>query len=209
LKKDLPVWLGAGAGALVVITRWFGWAAAGGVDRLADRAVVASYAAAAAIGFIGLTRVHLRAVAARRPLWGYSLLLLLAMYGYAGLLLVEPPSAPLPDWIFQNVLGAIFSTMYGLIAFFITSAAWRAFRVRSWETAALLGAAVVALLGNAALGERIVPGWDALLGWLMAVPVTGGFRAIQIGAALGALGTAMRVLTGLERSHLGRPSGSA
>jgi hypothetical protein len=205
LRKDLPIWLGTVAGGFVVATRWSAWVSATGLDRAADRLIVASYAAAAAVGFIGLTRVHLRAIDARRPLWGYSVVLLVAMYGYAGLLLLQPASAPLPSWIFQNVMGPVFSTMYGLIAFFITSAAYRAFRVRSLESAALLAAAAVALLGNSALGERLWPGWDGLVGWIMAVPVTGGFRAIQVGAALGALGTAVRVLLGLERSHMGTP----
>lgn len=206
LRKDLPMWLGAAAGFFVVATRWLSLGAATGADRMADRFIVASYAAAAAVGFIGLTRVHLRAIAAHRPLWGYSALLLVVMYGYAILLMVQPANAFLPNWVFQNVMGPIFSTMFGLIAFFITSAAYRSFRIRNWESVALLGAAIVALLGNAALGDRLWSGWDGLLRFLMAVPVTGGFRAIQIGAALGALGTAVRVLTGLERSHLGWPS---
>jgi len=203
MRKDLPVWLGSLAGGFVVATRWFAWASATGLDRTVDRLIVASYAVAAAVGFIGLTRVHLRAIDARRPLWGYSIVLLVAMYGYAGLLFFQPASAPVPDWIFQNVMGPVFATMYGLIAFFITSAAYRAFRIRNAESAVLLVAAAVALLGNSALGTRIWPGWDGLVAWIMAVPVTGGFRAIQVGAALGALATAVRVLLGLERSHLG------
>ncbi len=205
MRKDLPIWLGTLAGGFVVATRWFSLVNATGIDRTADRLIVASYAAAAAVGFIGLTRVHLRAIEARRPLWGYSIVLLVAMYGYAGVLFLLPTSAPLPNWIFQNVMGPIFSTMYGLIAFFITSAAYRAFRVRSLESALLLAAAALALLGNSALGGRIWQGWDGVLAWIMAVPVTGGFRAVQVGAALGALGTAVRVLLGLERSHLGSP----
>jgi hypothetical protein len=205
MRKDLPVWLGSIFGGFVVATRWFAWASATGLDRTVDRLIVASYAAAAAVGFIGLSRVHLRAISARRPLWGYSILLLVAMYGYAILLFFQPAAAPLPDWIFQNVMGPVFATMYGLIAFFITSAAYRAFRVRSLESAILLGAAAIALLGNSALGDHIWRGWDGMLAWIMAVPVTGGFRAVQVGAALGALGTAVRVLLGLERSHLGSP----
>ncbi len=205
MRKDLPIWLGTLAGGFVVATRWFSLVNATGIDRTADRLIVASYAAAAAVGFIGLTRVHLRAIEARRPLWGYSIVLLVAMYGYSGVLFLLPTSAPLPNWIFQNVMGPIFSTMYGLIAFFITSAAYRAFRVRSLESALLLAAAALALLGNSALGGRIWQGWDGVLAWIMAVPVTGGFRAVQVGAALGALGTAVRVLLGLERSHLGSP----
>ena len=207
MRKDLPIWLGTMAGAFVVATRWFTLVNATGVDRMADRLIVASYAAAAAVGFIGLTRVHLRAIDARRPLWGYSIVLLVAMYGYAGLLFFLPASAPLPSWIFQNVMGPVFSTMYGLIAFFITSAAYRAFRARSLESGILLAAAAIALLGNSAVGGKIWHGWDGMVAWIMAVPVTGGFRAIQVGAALGALGTAVRVLLGLERSHMGSPQG--
>ena len=56
------------------------------------------------------------------------------------------------------------------------------------------------------IGEQI-PGIGEYLSrfqnWLMDVPNVAGRRAIFIGAALGAVATGVRIILGIERSHLG------
>ena len=39
--------------------------------------------------------------------------------------------------------------------------------------------------------------------WLIDIPNNAGRRAIMMGAAIGAIATGLRVIIGLERSHLG------
>lgn len=58
------------------------------------------------------------------------------------------------------------------------------------------------MLGETPLGD-LFGGLGRFAGWLLRVPATGAYRAIQIGATLGALATALRVLLGIERAHLG------
>ncbi len=106
-------------------------------------------------------------------------------------------------WLYDHVFAPCNSTMFALLAFFVASAAFRAFRARNTEAALLLTAAIVMMLGRAPLGRAL---WDALpdiAQWLLDVPSNGGRRAIMMGAAVGAIATGLRVIVGLERSHLG------
>ena len=53
--------------------------------------------------------------------------------------------------------------------------------------------------GVPVVGEYLV----VLKDWILDVPNNAARRAIFIGAALGAISTGLRVILGLERSHLG------
>lgn len=207
LRQRLPLWLGALAGAYVVAGRFVPRGADPGFAETGDRWIIASAAAAVLVGVINLTRIHLDRVLRRRAGWHESAVLLGAMYGYALVVLATSPAAPAADWVFRNVMAPLYATMFSLIAFFVTTAAYRAFRARTLEGAVLLIAAVVALIGLSPLGDTLLHGWGGLAEWLLAVPVAGAYRAIQVGAALGALATAVRILLGLERAHLGGGGG--
>jgi hypothetical protein len=94
-------------------------------------------------------------------------------------------------------------TMFSLLAFFIASAAFRAFRMRSFEATLLAIAAVIVMLGRVPVGAQI---WDKLpviSDWIMNVPQMAAKRAIMIGAALGAISTGLKVILGIERNYLG------
>jgi hypothetical protein len=94
-------------------------------------------------------------------------------------------------------------TMFSLLAFFIASAAFRSFRVRTVEAALLAAAAIIVMLGRVPVGAEI---WDkipAISDWINNVPQMAAKRAILIGAALGAISTGLKVILGLERNYLG------
>jgi hypothetical protein len=44
---------------------------------------------------------------------------------------------------------------------------------------------------------------SAVASWIMNFPQTAGQRAIMIGIALGLVSTSLRIILGIERSHLG------
>ena len=70
----------------------------------------------------------------------------------------------------------------------------------------LLTAAILVMIARVPIGESIPIVGDYLtpfMNWIMDVPNTAARRAIFIGAALGAVATGLRVILGLERSHLG------
>ena len=105
---------------------------------------------------------------------------------------------------FQYVMIPIMSTMFSLLAFFIASAAYRAFRARSLlATLLLISALIVMLRFNPYFG--IVGDYiEKTASWLLNVPNLAAKRAIIIGVGLGMVATALKVILGIERAYLGK-----
>jgi hypothetical protein len=104
---------------------------------------------------------------------------------------------------FDNILIPIFSSMFALLAFFIASAAYRAFRARNLMASLLLLAALIVM-------SRFNPylPWPEYISkasnWLMNVPNMAAQRAIVIGVGLGIVATALKVILGIERGYMGK-----
>jgi predicted MFS family arabinose efflux permease len=96
------------------------------------------------------------------------------------------------------------TTMFSMLAFFIASAAYRAFRARTVQSTLLLATAVVVMLGRIPVGQAIYDRLPEVATWIMAVPNTAVQRGIIIGAALGGAATALRIVLGLDRTYMGR-----
>jgi len=127
---------------------------------------------------------------------------------------VDQPGA-LFDQLYRATFDPLMSTMYALLAFFVASASFRAFRAKNREATILLVAAFIVLLGRTPAGDYatawIPRGLDwlqipNLANWIMSVPNLAGQRAILIGIALGVASLSLRVILGVERSHLGADS---
>jgi hypothetical protein len=114
------------------------------------------------------------------------------------------PSGRVYTWLYDHLFAPCNATMFALLAFFIASAAFRAFRMRNVEAGLLLGAAILIMIGSVPLGRAVSDELPWLRDWIIDVPNNAGRRAIMMGAALGAIATSLRVILGLERSHLGR-----
>jgi len=113
------------------------------------------------------------------------------------------PSGRVFVWMYDHVFAPCNATMFALLAFFVASAAFRAFRARNAEALLLLVAAIVILIGRAPMGRSIHPLLPEVSDWILDIPNNAGRRAIMMGAAIGAIATGLRVILGLERSHLG------
>jgi hypothetical protein len=105
------------------------------------------------------------------------------------------------QWIYRTFYSPMTSTMFALLAFFIASAAFRAFRIRSTEALLLAIAAFILMLGRVPLGHSISPYIPDVADWLMEIPQNAAKRGILIGAALGVMATGIRVILGLEKTY--------
>jgi hypothetical protein len=164
-------------------------------------------AAAFLLGLINLVQVNLPKVLRRERDWGYKAIMLVAL---VATLIVgfSDGAGRLEDgmaykWVFDFVFIPLNATMFALLAFYIASAAFRAFRARNVEATVLLVAAIVVMIGRVPIGEALSERLPTMVNWLMEVPNTAARRAIFIGAALGAIATGLRIIFGIERSHLG------
>ncbi len=178
-------------------------------------------AASILLGIGNLVRVHSKKIARRNEGWGYSIITLAVMA--AMLWLGLWPGARLGpneligtveqgtpfNWMFLFMQVPLQSTMFSLLAFFIASAAYRAFRLRSAEASLLLIAAIIVMLGRVPLGQLLTRGLPehAQLPWItetiMSYPNMAAFRGILMGAALGVMAMGLRIILGIERSYLG------
>jgi hypothetical protein len=111
------------------------------------------------------------------------------------------------QWIFDNVYTPLSATMFSTLAFFIASAAFRAFRARSLEATALLVAGCIVMIGRVSVGEQIPLGFgwhlNNLSDWIFNNLNTAGQTGILLGIILSRIAISLRVIFGIERTYMG------
>lgn len=180
------------------------------VEEFMDNAVnweMLVAAGALFVGAISLVLVHAPRIVKRQTHWQYSLelLVLMALTIIVGLPIREiglGMDNAIFTFIVDNILTPLDSSLYAMLAFFITSAAYRAFKARSLEAALLLVAGSILVFRNAPLGTFLIPGAADLGDWLFRIPNMAVQRAVIIGGALGAIVLGVRTLSGYERGYL-------
>ena len=159
------------------------------------------------VGIISLGQVHGKKIQRRGENWPYSVVLIVFM------VLMAIVGFPLESlglgfknaqylFMFNNILNPLGGTMYSILAFFITSAAYRAFRARNWEASFVLVSGIIVVMSNAPLFTSSLPFLVTWKDWIFDVPNTATGRGVMIGAALGAIALAVRTLMGIERGYL-------
>jgi hypothetical protein len=222
LKLQLPLLLTATAG-LIPILAFFISEDVNWSTVLKDRlekymVIIASFALL--LGVVNVVQSNIKKIERRQKGWQYGLTLLVGLIGMGGTGILSafrvgpfqgigfrPDGTPTPfQYLSQSIFNPLQATMFSMLAFFMASAAFRAFRARNVEATILLVAAGVVMLGRIPLGESLLGGSQALAkftDWLMDWPNAAAQRGIMIGAALGAASLSLRVIVGIERSFLG------
>jgi len=159
------------------------------------------------IGPLSLLQVHGKAVQKRGKGWYFSVVVLVCtiVMSIVGLPIAEiglGTTNAVYQWLFTYGQTPLSGTMYGIIAFFITSAAYRSFRAKNIEATIVLVAGLAMVLYNAPVFTAAWPGFRTIGQWIYDVPNMATNRAVTIGAALGAIALAVRTLMGIERGYL-------
>lgn len=186
------------------------------------------------LGIYSLVRIHLTRLTKQQKDWQFSVLLLAALvlmviFGYWDfkMKLDDPNVAQnwtfvqtTRDFLFEGLFQVMESAMFSIIAFFILSAAYRAFRIRSIEATILLAAALIMMLN---LMGGLVYLWDSVVSstlgdggvndsfklsviakWIADNLQAPGIRAIEFGIGIGALAMGLRLWLSLERGGVNR-----
>lgn len=201
MRKQGPMILGVVAGIIMIFSRYIFIGRNLGWDGTWNTWFLVSTAVASGLGVINLTRIHWKNIERRTNIIP-SAVLLIALLGYSILGVGWTVASGPARWIYEVGNLGVTNALFSMLAFFIFSAAYRAFRVKSLESTTLLVVAVIGMLGTAPIGAAIHPGIEVMKDWLLDVPVTGAYRGILIGAYLGSFATALRILLGLERAHM-------
>ena len=156
------------------------------------------------LAVVTLIQTHWTRIQRRVEHWQYSLVVFAGMIAMVVAGLPSGPQHPAFKWLFNNVQVPMDATMFSLLAFFIASAAYRAFRARTFEATLLLVTAVIVMVGNIPVGDLLWP--DAASNarqWILDNPNLSARRGIILGVSLGAISQSIRIILGIERSYLG------
>lgn len=203
MKREGPIALLIVVGLLYVISVMFASPGLEPIQKTLDDwyNIVAGFITF--VGVISLTQVNGRHVLRKHEGWIYSAILLVILYGYIGLGLAGGLKNAAFNAIYNNILVPILMTIYSTLTFWIGSAAYRAFRAKTLDSAILLVAAVIVMVGRVTLGAAISPALPVAAGWIVSVPTLAGMRAVEMGAAIGGIVLALRMIAGLERNFMG------
>tara|TARA_B100001971_G_C18125184_1_gene501645 strand:+ start:104 stop:802 length:699 start_codon:yes stop_codon:yes gene_type:complete len=228
VKRTVPLLI-TGFGGFILVVAYFipatqGWSEVATIwfDILASIAFI--------LGGGNLLKIHLKKVSDQSAGWAYSLITVAAFLItlFVGLFKIGVhPSVIYPNyawsgeyrelgspfwWLFEYAFKPLTATMFSMLAFYIASAAFRAFRAKNIEAILLLVTAFIILLGRTFAGVFLTS-WlpDVVSGlrienltiYIMSVFNTAGNRAIMIGIALGVASTSLKVILGVDRSYLG------
>ncbi len=228
MKRTIPLFITAIGGFILIISVFSGL-----TQRWGEIAAI-WFDVLAAIAFIlgggNLMKIHLKKVSDRREGWAYSIVTLIAFLATLSIGLGKigvNPSEQFPDyawsgsyrevggpfwWLYEYAFKPLTATMFAMLAFYVASAAFRAFRAKNFEAILLLSTAFIILLGRTYAGVWLtgwLPEWlsglrlENVTVTIMKVFNTAGNRAIMIGIALGIASTSLKVLLGIDRSYLG------
>lgn len=216
MKREIPLFLTAVIGLFMILSFFvphhFVSVPADFLQACAIIVVAFGYV----LGGANVLRVNFDGIYKRTPGWPFKIVLVVALIGTLAIGAVDGcqnnggflNQGTTSKWLYDNIYSPMSATMFSLLAFFIASAAFRAFRIRTAEAGFLAVAALLVMLGRVPVGEVLtsaLPSWlhlGAVQEWIMEVPQNAAKRAILIGAALGVMATGLRVILGIERSYL-------
>ena len=218
MKKSLPVSIAFVTGLILVLSFFFREDTfIGGLRQeiLIWTTIVGGFTLL--LGVVSITRVNLVAVKQMKKGWTYNVLTLLGVFSMAIPAVLPSTWSPLLgrdpgsmyDWLFNYMQAPMMATMFATLAFYIASAAYRAFRARSAEATILLVTALLVMLWRVPMGEAFLNMLPGDIPNLLNTYVMNGAnmavqRAIIIGAALGAASMSLRIILGIERTYMGK-----
>lgn len=185
----------------------------------------------AGLGIYSLLRIHGTRIARQQRDWGFSVVLLVSLVLMFGFGLVDwlqkaQPDGPKfdnatnwgfvqygRDFLFEGLLQQMDAAMFSIIAFYILSAAYRAFRIRSIEATILLGTALIVVLSLMGFVRDQIDGVLPATGLLSNLRLgtiaafisdtfqTPALRGVQFGVGIGTLAMGLRIWLSLERTN--------
>ncbi|RKX25921.1 MAG: hypothetical protein DRP47_09010 [Candidatus Zixiibacteriota bacterium] len=169
------------------------------------------------LGVVSITRVNWAAVSNKKEGWIYKIFTLLSILVMSIPSVLPNSWSPLLgrdvgsiyDWLFNYLQAPMMATMFATLAFYIASAAYRAFRARNAEATLLLITATLVMLWRVPMGESFLNLFPGDIPYFLNTYIMNGAnlavqRGIIIGAALGAASMSLRIILGIERTYMGR-----
>ena len=119
------------------------------------------------LGGLNLLKLQTQKVLSKQKGWQYSLFAIggLVFAIVAGFFIKGNPDVAwgthvtakgtLFKWMFNYMVSPMQATMFALLAFYVASASYRAFRIRNFEATLLLSSGIIIMIGRVPLGSYI------------------------------------------------------
>jgi hypothetical protein len=203
MKRQIPLIITFVSGLAMILSYFIPHQPFGSLEQMLNTWYMVVAAFAMILGVGSLVVFHVAKIRKRSSGTWYSLVLLgglavMSLFGIFGGIQMGTTFY----WMWWNMQVAMESTMFSLLAFFVASASYRAFRARNIDAALLLLAGILVMIGRVPIGDMLWRGFPQLAEWIMSVPNTAGQRAILIGISLGVVSASLRLLLGIERTYL-------
>jgi uncharacterized membrane protein YozB (DUF420 family) len=204
LRKTLPAAIAFICGVTVVVAYFFKIPS---VQNLAQnyilkwQSVIAVFALG--LGAVNIIRIHVKNVQKEQGKNLFSLALLITFIITILVGLFFGQASKQYRFIFDYINVPTGSAIFSLLAFYIGTAAYRAFRAKNAEAAILLLTGCVVMLGRVPIGAKILPFTPAWTDWIMSVLNVGGQRGVMVAGAIGFIAVSLRIIIGLERRTYG------
>jgi len=181
LKRQMPILIVVGVGFLTLFGHFIDNESIQSYvdnDGMQWFDIIASFAAI--LGALNLIKVQAFRIIRKQKNWQYStiailgfLLSIVAGFFYRGGEGVAwgahvQSEGTLFKWIFFNLFTPLSATMFALLAFFVASASYRAFRIRNFEATLLLISGIILMIGRVPIGSEI-PWWFASIIYVLVI----------------------------------------
>jgi len=205
MKREVPLLISMVAGIFVLIGFFVPHPAIKTTYDDIQQWVIIVVAFTYVLGVANVLRINWTQVSRKDKDWPFKIVLIAGMLATIAVGFSEG-SHYLDDgsrfaWIYNTFYSSMSATMFSLLAFFIASAAFRAFRIRTIEAFLLSVAAFILMLGRVPIGNLIHPALPEAADWLMEIPQNAAKRGILMGAALGVMATGFRIILGIEKTY--------
>lgn len=177
------------------------------------------------LGITNLFQIHGKAIRKKAAGWGNSLAFFISFFlilimGFLKAAHTGSNGAPVGNagTVYAGIFSVLFNgfvqnldaAMFSLVAFYIVSAAYRAFRVKSAEAGFMMVTAAIVMLGLVPVGA-LLTNWlphdgplasfrlERMTLWILTWPNMAVQRAIEFGLSVGYLAMSLRIWLSLER----------
>ena len=221
MKREFPLFVTAVVGIFMILSFFVPHHSVSVPADFLQQCAIVVVAFGYVLGGANVLKLNTLAISKREPGWPYKIVLIASLLVTVVLGVLEGrqflDQGMKSKWIYDQLYSPMQATMFALLAFYIASAAFRAFRIRTVEAGLLAVAALIVMLGRVPLGDLMtdwlfqlkwLPGapntfhLSVAQEWIMDIPQNAAKRAILIGAALGVMATGLRIILGIERTYL-------
>ncbi len=154
------------------------------------------------LGGINLCKLHVNNIRKRRQHWIFSVWLLIVFGFFTVLGLAKGSQDPLYKGLYDALIVPVNASMHSIAAFFLCSAAFRAFRVKNLDSILLLVSGAFVMLASVPIGDLISSNIPVISDWLLNIPGSAVARAMSNGMFFASFAATLRIFLGLERRHL-------